>query len=174
MEVLIRHAVGKNLSKRIRKSPLLLETSEYQRRLLCTILRIILKKREKQKKIFLWQSLQCSDSFVYFCRKMPKVQSILDREWLSDRINVPRLNEELAKSVGAKNVFTHFKGYHCCMVTVRLQLKTLLPCLLHLIPAIEVMYYWDYRKCFLKYRIFLISCSEVNYFNKVFCYKFYR
>ena len=67
-------------------------------------------KKEEQKKIFLWQSLQCSDSFVYFWRKMSKVQSILDRDWLLDRINVPRLNEELAKSVGAKNVFTHFKG----------------------------------------------------------------
>ena len=68
------------------------------------------KKREEQKKIFLWQSLQCSDSFVYFWRKMSKVQSILDRDWLLDRINVPRLNEELAKSVGAKNVFYPFQG----------------------------------------------------------------
>ena len=68
------------------------------------------KKGEEQKKIFLWQSLQCSDSFVYFWRKMSKVQSILDRDWLLDRINVPRLNEELAKSVGAKNVFYPFQG----------------------------------------------------------------
>jgi hypothetical protein len=30
--------------------------------------------------------------------------------------------------------------------TVQLHLKTLLPCILLLTPAIEVIYYWDYRK----------------------------
>ena len=42
---------------------------------------------------------------------------------------------------------------HCCRLqavyrrfTVRLQLKTLLPCILLLTPEIEVAYYWDYRK----------------------------
>ena len=46
---------------------------------------------------------------------------------------------------------------HCCMVTVLLQLKTLLPCIVwnSIIYCIwplqlEVMYYWDYRKYFLK------------------------
>ena len=44
---------------------------------------------------------------------------------------------------------------HCCLVTVKLQLKTLLPYVWHLTPEIEVIYYWDYRKC-----IFLISIVE--------------
>ena len=41
--------------------------------------------------------------------------------------------------------------------TVRLQLKKLLPCILDLTPEIEVISYRYYRKCFLEYRVFLIS-----------------
>jgi hypothetical protein len=49
--------------------------------------------------------------------------------------------------------------------TVRLQLKTLLPCILDLTPAIEVIYYWNYRKCFLKYSISLISIVDYLLFR---------
>ena len=52
--------------------------------------------------------------------------------------------------------------------TVRLQLKTLLPCILDLTPAIEVIYYLDYRKCFLKYRHFLISIVDYLLFRGQF------
>ena len=54
---------------------------------------------------------------------------------------------------------------HCCMVTVRLQLKTLLPCILHLTPEIEIIYYRDYRKCILKGSISLISIVDYLHFR---------
>ena len=57
--------------------------------------------------------------------------------------------------------------------TVQLQIKNLLPCVLDLTPAIKVIYYWDYRKCFLKYSISLISIVDWLVYNKVFTCRFW-
>ena len=71
---------------------------------------------------------------------------------------------------------------HCCRLQavyspITVKIFAARPCILDLTPAIEVIYYLDYRKCLLKYKnslISIVSCSGVNYFNRVFYYKFYR
>ena len=49
---------------------------------------------------------------------------------------------------------------HCCKLQAIYSLitvKTLLPYILDFTPAIEIIYFWDYRICFLKYSISMVD-----------------
>ena len=95
------------------------------------------------------------------CHK--KEECVVPHKWVSCTISALFSNSIMYNAVWLQSNYSWELSYQ-----VHIQ---------HLTPAIEVIYYWDYRQCFLKYSIYLISivdCSGTNYFIKVFCYKFYR